>query len=727
MSKKICILQHDVTDCGAACLASVAAHYGLEMPLSKIRQLASTDRRGTNVLGLVEAAEKVGFLAKGVKSLNPDGTKKIDPLYKIPKPAIAHLVVKGNLLHFVVIYKATEKHVEIMDPACGAVAKRPLEEFVKEWTGMLVILVPDDNFTADVRKVPMLRRFAFLLKPHKKMLTQALFGAAVYTVLGLATSIYVQKIVDFVIPDGNRNLLNLLSVSMLAILLVSLFISYMKSIFMLRTGLQIDARLILGYYRHLLRLPQNFFDNMRSGEIISRINDAVKIRTFINETLVSLMVNIFTVLFAFALMFTYYWKLAVVMLLVAPLYAAIYLLYNHANRVVQRRLMENAAELQAQLVESINTAGTIKRFGIEGYADVRTESKFIAFIRTGFRSSVNSILSSTGSEFASRLFTIILLWAGAGFVLGSVITPGELLSFYALIGYFMQPTAALININRTFQDARIAADRLFEIMDLDTEDESAENKIKITAKDCGDIEFRNISFRYGTRTEVFKNFSLRIEKAKVSAIVGESGSGKTTLASLLQNLYPLQEGQILIGGVDVKHIDNAALRSLVGVVPQRIDLFEGSIMENIVLDDPEPDVSRVISTCREVGLLNFVEKLPLGFGSNIGENGVQLSGGQRQRLAIARALYRNPQVLILDEATSSLDSESERNIKAVVEKLKEKGKTVVLIAHRLGTVMSADRIFVLKDGALTEEGTHAELLARNGHYVRFWKSQTEVI
>jgi ATP-binding cassette subfamily B protein len=685
--------------------------------------MASTDKHGTNVLGMVEAAGKVGFLAKGVKALKPDGTKNIDSLHKIPKPAIAHLLVK-NMLHFVVIYKVTAKHVEVMDPARGKIIKKPMADFVEEWTGVLIILVPNDDFTAETTKVSMLKRFAFLLKPHKKVLAQALFGAVVYTVLGLATSIYVQKIVDFVIPDGNRNLLNLLSVAMVAILIVSLFISYMKSIFMLRTGLQIDARLILGYYRHLLRLPQSFFDTMRSGEIISRINDAVKIRTFINETLVSLMVNIFTVLFAFALMFTYYWKLAAIMLLIVPLYAAIYLLYNRANKVVQRRMMENAAELQAQLVESINTAGTIKRFGIEGYADVRTESKFITFIRTGFRSSVNSIWSSTGSEFASRLFTIILLWAGAYFVLRNLITPGELLSFYALIAYFVEPIASLVNVNRTFQDARIAADRLFEIMDLDTE--SAENKIKITAKECGDIEFRNIRFRYGTRAEVFKSFSLRIEKGKVSAIVGESGSGKTTLASLLQNLYPLQEGQILMGGIDIKHIDNAVLRSLVGVVPQRIDLFEGSIMENIVLDDMEPDVTRIIEICKDVGILEFIEKLQQGFASNIGENGVQLSGGQRQRLAIARALYCNPEVLILDEATSSLDSESERNIKAVVSKLRENGKTIILIAHRLGTVMNADRIFVLKDGALAEEGTHAELLAKDGHYVRFWKSQTQL-
>ncbi|MDR1227217.1 MAG: peptidase domain-containing ABC transporter [Prevotellaceae bacterium] len=724
MPKPHCIKQHDITDCGAACLASVAAYYGLQLPIARIRQMASTNKRGTNVLGIVEAAQKIGFLAKGVSALSAENkTKRVESLYKIPKPAIAHVVVKENLHHFVVIYGISKTHVKVMEPALGEMEQRPIAEFVKEWTGYLILLAPNDDFEQDNQKMSVLQRFAFLLHPHRKILLQALFGAVVYTALGLATSIYVQKIVDFVIPDANRNLLNLLSIVMLVVLALSLFVSYVKSLFMLRTGFQIDARLILGYYKHLLRLPQSFFDNMRSGEIISRIGDAVKICTFVNETLVSLLVNVFTVLFAFALMFTYYWKLAVVMLLILPLYSIIYALYNRVNKRVQRKVMEQAAELQAQLVESINTAGTIKRFGIEQHADMRTESRFVRFIRTGFSSSLNALIANTGLEMGARAFTIVLLWAGTYFVLDNVITPGELLSFYALIGYFMQPIGALVNINRTYQDAKIAADRLFEVLDLESES-TEENKINITREACGDIEFKNITFSYGAREEVFKKFSITFAKGEVNAVIGESGSGKTTLASLLQNLYPLQSGQIYIGGIDVRHIDNASLRTMVGVVPQRIDLFEGSIMDNIILDDFAPDNARIITLCRSVGLLDFVEKLPFGFNTNVGENGVQLSGGQRQRIAIVRALYRNPEILILDEATSSLDSESERHIKGVVEQLKFEGKTIILIAHRLGTVMNADRIFVLQDGSLAEQGTHKELLAQDGLYVKFWKGQT---
>ena len=452
--------------------------------------------------------------------------------------------------------------------------------------------------------------------------------------------------------------------------------------------------------------------------------DNVKIRTFINETLVGLTVNFFTIVFAFCLMFTYYWKLAIIILIIIPLYCIVYFLFNKVNKIVQRRLMEQGAEVQAQLVESISTAGTIKRFGIEEYIDAKTESKFITFIRTAYKSTINSLWASTSSELISRLFTIILLWSGTYFVFENHITPGELLSFYALIGYFISPISSLVTINRTYQDAKIAADRLFEIIDLDTE--PIDNKMQITKEQCGDITFNGVSFRYGSRIDVFQDFSVNFEQGKISAIVGESGCGKSTLASLLQNLYPLQDGQITIGGIDIKHIANPCLRSLVCVVPQKVDLYEGSITENIALGDYDVDWKRILDICKDVGILSFVEKLPDGFNTNIGENGVQLSGGQRQRLAIARALYRDPTILILDEATSALDSESEMFIKEIVNKLKEQGKTILVIAHRLGTVMNSDCIYVIKDGCLAEQGTHDVLVAQNGLYAGFWTNQTKL-
>nr|WP_082855840.1 peptidase domain-containing ABC transporter [Mucilaginibacter sp. L294] len=712
--RRIQIQQHDIMDCGAACLASIAAYYNLKMPIARIRQMASTDKKGTNLLGLIEASTQLGFSAKGVKG-------DFGNLFEIPVPTIAHVLLPNHLQHYLVIYKITDTFVEVMDPGDGLLHEIPHDAFKEIWTGVLVLLAPNEGFITGDQKVSVEKRFWQLLKPHKGMLLQVLLGAVVYTILGLSTAIFLQKIVDNVLPEDNRNLLNLMGVVMVVIIFLQVFINHARTLITLKTGQQIDARLILGYYKHLLRLPQQFFDSMRVGEIISRINDAVKIRSFINEVLVMFAVNIFILIFSFALMFTYYWKLALIMLVIVPIFAFIYKLSDRLNRSTQRKLMENAADLQTQLVESVNAISTIKRFGLEEFANFKTETRFINMLKTVFRSATNSLWVGNLSSFTSTTFTVILLWSGSAFVLDKIITPGELLSFYSIIGYFMGPVASLIGMNKTLQDARIAADRLFEIMDM--EQEPVENRAELTPDMVGDIKFKNVHFRYGSRNNVFEGLDLQISKGKITAIVGESGSGKTTLLSLMQNIYELQSGSVFIGDYDIKYITNESLRRIVSVVPQDVHLFAGNVTENIAIGDLEPDMKRVVRICADLEITDFIERLPNGFNTFLGENGTNLSGGQRQRLAIARALYRSPEILILDEATSSLDSESESHVQNAVNLLREKQKTIIIIAHRLSTVMNADKIMVLQTGKLMEEGTHHELMKACGQYYRMWQKQ----
>lgn len=714
INNKVKVKQHDITDCGAACLSSISAHYGLQYPIARIRQLASTDKKGTNVLGMIEAAQKLGFQAKGVR-----GT--MDSLEKIPKPTIAHIIVKEVLHHFVVIYEVTKTHITVMDPGTGTMEKKTREEFEKEWTGVLILLLPDESFKEGNEKISSFQRFWFLINPHKSVMIQALFGAAIYTVLGLSTSIYVQKIVDNVIIEGNKNLLNLLSMGMIIILLIQIFIGSLKTVFALKTGQQIDAQLILGYYKHLLKLPQQFFDTMRVGEIISRVNDAVKIRVFINDIAVKLVVDVFIVIFSFAMMFTYHWKLALVMLSVIPFYAGIYYVVNKVNKKKLRKLMEESADLESHLVESLTAASTIKRFGIEPYANIKTETRFIKLLKTIMGSSMTAVYAGNASELVTRLLTIVLLWTGSLFVIDNQITPGELLSFYSLIGYFTGPVSGLISTNRVIQDALIAADRLFEIMDLEREE--VENKVKLTSDMVGDVKFKNVAFRYGSRVTIFDDFNLSVPKGKITAVVGESGSGKSTLMSLLQNMYKLQSGLITIGNLDIKHISNDTLRQQVSVVPQQIDLFAGSVIENIALGDFEPDMKRVLEISEHLGITEFVEQMPNGFNTYVGENGSALSGGQKQRIAIARALYRDPQILILDEATSALDSISEQYVQRTIRVLREQEKTVIIIAHRLSTIKNADKIVVLDHGKVVEEGLHDDLLRLDSTYNRLWTQQ----
>ena len=709
------IKQHDITDCGAACLASVCAWYGLSFPVARIRQYAYTDQKGTNILGMIEAAAKLGLSAKGVRA-------QFEALDIVPKPTIAHIVVKEVLHHFVVIYKVSKSHVTYMDPADGKMHKVANEEFKKKWTGILVMLEPDEKFHVGNEKTSMAMKFLKLLLPHKGMLLQALFGAFVYSILGLSTSVYVGKITDYVLVDENVNLLNLMGVVMIILLVLRTFVGSMKSILALRTGQRIDAALILGYYKHLLTLPHQFFDTMRVGEIISRVNDAVKIRNFINNVSLDLVVNSMILVFSVCLMFVFSWQLAIVSLVSAPLFFAVFWTFNRLNRKYQRRIMESSADLEAQLVESVNAISTIKRFGIEDFANMKTESRFVQLLKNTFRSIYGSVIAGNGVQFISTGITVAVLWIGSLLVIDKEMTPGTLMLFYSLVGYVVSPVGTLITSNQTIQDALIAADRLFQIMDLECEQDDTE-KVTLTSEMIGDITFHDVAFRYGSRKQVFELLNLTIPKGKTTAVIGESGSGKTTLISLLQHIYNVQEGEIRIGGYDIAQISNESLRRRVGTVPQQIELFAGTVIENIALGDFNPDMKRIVDIIDRLGLKAFIDGLPNGYTTHIGEHGASLSGGERQRLAIARALYRQPDILILDEATSSLDSISEKYVKATLSFFASQGKTVIVIAHRLCTVKNADSIIVIDKGKVAEIGNHSSLVASDGIYSRLWKEQ----
>lgn len=715
MKRGIKVKQHDITDCGAACLASVCAYHGLRFPVSRIRQYAFTDKKGTNVLGLTQAAHKLGLSAKGVRALP-------EALDIVPKPAIAHVIVKEQLQHYVVVYKVTKTHVTYMDPGDGRMHQKTREEFNNEWTKVMVIMEPEESFRRGNEKKNIISQFMALLAPHKSVMLQALFGALVYSILGLSTAVYVGKITDYVLVDKNLNLLHLMGIIMIAVLLLRTFIGAMKSILALKTGQRIDAALILGYYKHLLTLPQQFFDTMRVGEIISRVNDAVKIRSFINNVSLDLAVNVMILFFTSCLMFVYSWKLAVVTLLSAPLFLLVFWGFNRLNRKYQRRIMESAADLESQLVESINSISTIKRFGIEEYANLKTETRFVHLLKNTFRSIYGSIMAQGGIQFISTGVTIAVLWTGSVLVIDQELTPGALMLFYSLVGYVLSPISSLITSNQTIQDALIAADRLFQIMDLERESDNSQ-KIKLTPEMIGNISFENVAFRYGSRKKVFESLNLKIEKGKTTAVIGESGSGKTTLISLMQHIYPIQDGQIRIGEFDIAQITNESLRRIVGTVPQQIELFAGSIAENIALGDLYPDMERIIDLAEQLGLKEFIEKLPQNYMTYIGEHGASLSGGERQRLAIARALYKEPEILIFDEATSSLDSVSEKFVKQTLKSLATRGKTIIVIAHRLSTVRDADAIVVLDEGRVVQHGVHEQLIHEDGIYRKLWNEQ----
>lgn len=709
------IKQHDPMDCGATALASICIFYKLQVPIARVRQYANTDRRGTNMLGLIEACKKLGFSAKGVKA-------SIASLPDINMPAIAHVLAQGKFPHYVVIYEIGHKYIKIMDPEIGDFKKITYAEFEKEWSGLLVILSPDESFKAGVIGVSNRTKLISLLKPNSASILQIVIGALLYTVLGISTSIYIGKITDFVIPNDNRNLMNLMNIIMFIIILVQLVVGLFRNILSLRIGQILDTKLILGYYKQLLQLQQSFFDSMRVGEIISRINDAVKIRSFINEVAVNFFINVCIVIFSFLLMYAYNWKMALMISLSIPFYGSLYLISNKLNKKTVRSVMEKSADLESQLVESINAMETIKQFGLEEYSNLKTEEKFIALLKSIYTVSINNLSFYFAGDAFAKILTIALFWAGTYYISKNILTPGELFSFYALIGFFTGPIESLVGSNRQIQEASIAADRLFEIMDLE-QDEKEDNKIVLKPELIGDIRFEHIGFRYGSRAKVFEDISFVIPHNKITAIIGVSGSGKSTILGLLQKLYPVSSGKIFIGDCDLQYLSNQSLRSSISIVPQSIVLFAGDIFENITIGDPKPDVQKVIKVCRQLRISEFIEALPNGYNTYIGENGTTLSEGQRQRIGIARALYKEFEILLMDEATSSLDGFSDSYVQEIIQELKGQNKTIMIITHKLSSIVNADKIIVLKDGKLVEEGTHQTLVATQGYYHSIWTNQ----
>jgi ATP-binding cassette subfamily B protein len=714
MKKSIRVKQRDASDCGAACLASVAAYYGLQIPVSRIRQYAATDKIGTSLHGLIEAAEKLQFQARGAKA-------ESIALTGIPVPTIFHMVLENGIQHFVVVYKITGRRISYMDPATGKSASLPHPDFKKKWSGVILLLIPSNHFQRGNEKRSVCIRFWQLVKPQRNMLIQALLGAMVYAMLGLTTSIYVQKIIDFVLPDANRQLINMLSMLMILLLCFQIITGYMKSLIALRTGQQIDSGLILGYYQHLLELPQCFFDGMRVGEIISRVNDALRIRVFINDVALGVIVNSLTIILSLMAMFIYYWKLALLLLLTTPLYLIIYLVSNRVNAKWQRKIMETGAAFESHLVETIQGVTTIRRFGSEPDFNLRTENRFVPLMRAVFTSSRNGLLLSNASEWMTSLSTIIILWTGTYMVLDRVLSPGELLSFFTLTAFFTRPVQALIGANKPMQDALVAADRLFEIIDLETEKENMKG-FCVNKFPEGDLIFDNVHFSYGHGNPVFNALKLRIPLHQMTAIVGESGCGKSTLLSLIQKLYSLDAGNIMIGDMDIQYISATLLRKRVAAVPQHTDLFQGDFIYNITLGEHEPDRERIFDICHRLGLHEFIDRLPGRYHTIIREQGVNLSGGQKQRLGIARAIYRDPAILILDEATSAQDPESERKVLETLQWFYGQKKTIIVITHRLSTIRNCGSVIFLKQGSQAVSGIHEDLLHNNEDYAGWWSN-----
>jgi ATP-binding cassette subfamily B protein len=714
-----CVRQNDQSDCGAASLATIALHHRRPISLQQLRDLAGTDRIGTNFLGLLEAAEQLGFSAKGVKG-------PYEALPQVPLPAVAHLTTAEGLRHFVVVHRVKKNSVIVADPARG-IERLSREDFCRRWTGCLLLVVPEQTAPPTGppggRPVSPWGRFLGLLSHHTPVLAEAFFCALLMTVLGVSTSYFVQHLVDNVLVRHEERLLNALGAGMLLVILFRALFGALRQYLLAHVGRKVDLALIAAYARHLLRLPLRFFEMRRVGEILSRLNDADKVREAISGTTTTAVVDGTLVVTLLAVLWLYDGPLALVATAFVPLLLFSVVAHHPAARRRAREVMENEGQLYAHLVEDVSGVETVKALGGERRRAEEGEGRLVGVVRSVFSLQKLSLSADALGMFVTALAGLVILWYGGHRVMGGMLTIGQLMFFYSLLGYMLEPLQRLASVNLKIQDALVAVDRLYQVMDMEVEQGGPEKKAAFAGVREA-IELREVAFRYGCRGNVLEKVSLRIPAGRTIAIVGESGSGKSTLLKLLMGFYAPTEGRILVDGTDLRDFTLASWRGRIGQVAQEPFIFNSTLRDNIALGRPEATLEEIIAAARAAGLDEFIAGLPERYETVIGERGANLSGGQRQRLAIARALLRQPEILIFDEATSHLDTATER---AIQKNLKSAlaGKTVVLVAHRLSTIKGADYIYVLHEGRIVEEGTHPQLLARQGWYASLCRSQTD--
>ena len=707
--KRTFVPQIDARDCGVAALASIAKFYGSDFSLAHLRELAKTNKEGTTALGIVKAANEMGFETRPVQA-----DKTLFDMSDVPYPFIVHVNKEGKLQHYYVVYQTKKDYLIIGDPDPSVkITKMSKERFFSEWTGVAIFLAPKPSYQPHKDKKNGLLSFLPLIFKQKSLIAYIVLSSLLVTIINIGGSYYLQGILDEYIPNQMKSTLGIISIGLIITYILQQAMSFSRDYLLTVLSQRLSIDVILSYIRHIFELPMSFFATRRTGEIISRFTDANSIIDALASTILSLFLDVSILILVGSVLLAQNPNLFLLSLISIPIYIFIIFSFMKPFEKMNHDVMQSNSMVSSAIIEDINGIETIKSLTSEENRYQNIDSEFVDYLEKSFKLTKYSILQTNLKQGTKLVLNIFILWFGAQLVMSSKISIGQLITFNTLLSYFTTPMENIINLQTKLQSAKVANNRLNEVYLVESEFQVQENPVHSNFL-MGDIEFDDLSYKYGFGRDTLTDINLTIKEGDKVSLVGVSGSGKTTLAKMIVNFFDPYKGQITINHQDIKNIDKKILRRHINYLPQQAYIFNGSILENLTLGGNSMiSQEDILKACELAEIRQDIERMPMGYQTQLSD-GAGLSGGQKQRIALARALLTKSPVLILDEATSALDVLTEKKVIDNLMSLTD--KTILFVAHRLSIAERTNRVIVLDQGKIIEVGSHQELIQAQGFY-----------
>ncbi|MEQ8627094.1 peptidase domain-containing ABC transporter [Ekhidna sp.] len=698
------VLQHGQSDCGPACIASIIHYHQGEYSLDEIRRVTGTTQTGTKLLGLLQGAKSLHFDANGMQADSIENLKELDD------PAILHVVVDNRIQHYVVFYGFDGKDLIIGDPAKG-VSLWTVEDLLERWhSKTLLKLSPNQNFEKSQNRKKGFSQILSWVKEDFNILISALFMGIVVSILSLSIAIFSQKLVDVILPSKDYTKLIVGIILFALVLMVKAGLGFVRSSFLNVQSKDFNNRMIQSFFDSLLRLPKPFFDSKKIGEMIARMNDTRRIQTTVSSLVGNLVIEALVVVTSIVGIFIYSWQIGVIVSLFLPIYFLVLWSINTPIIKAQKEVMDKYALNEGNYVDVINGIQEVKATNTVSLFHKSTTAIYALFQESIFNLGKIQIKFNFRTEFVGLLLIVSVIAFSSYLVITGELMLGVMIAVLSLSGSVGPSLSRIALFNIQLQEAKVAFSRMEEFTTLETE-----NTKGISVEKINSLRVSDLSFSYPGSLPILKKIDIEISKGRITTLLGESGTGKSTILQLILRFYSPTNGSISIDGKDIQNLELQAYREKVSVVPQDIKIFNSYLAFNIALSDDPKVLDQVMSWCEKKGFDKYFSKFPQGMMTLLGEEGANISGGQKQLVGLARALYRNPDLLLIDEGTSSLDRKTEAFVIDLLDKHKRE-MAVFMITHRVETAKRADHIYTIENGVITNSGHHEHLVEYENYY-----------